>query len=51
MENYRIVPVSEYNLKERTSIARLNPNLVLIENIKTGNRKWVYRQSLRGGKN
>lgn len=48
MNNWRIVPLEDYNLKERTSLARFNSNLVLIENKKTKERKWVYKQMLKG---
>lgn len=50
MNNYRIVPFEEYNLRERTSLARMNSNLVLIEDKKTKKRKWVYKQMLGGDK-
>lgn len=48
MNNWRIVPLNEYNLRERTSVARMNPNLILIENKKTKERKWVYKQVFKG---
>ena len=48
--NWRIVPVSEYNLRERTSLARINPNLILVENIQTKERRFVYKQMFKGGK-
>lgn len=49
--NWKIVPVSEYNLRERTSLARMNPNLILVENIQTKERRFVYKQMFKGGKN
>lgn len=48
MNNWRVVPLKEYNLRERTSITRMNSNLILIENKKTKERKWVYKQILKG---
>ena len=48
MNEWKIVPLKDYNLRERTSLARFNSNLILIENKKTKERKWVYKQTLRG---
>ena len=46
---WEVVNPKDYNLKERTSLARFNPNLVLVENKRTKERKWIYKQMLKGG--
>lgn len=51
MNNWRVVPLKEYNLRERTSLSRFNSNLILIENKKTKERKWVYKQVFKGDGN
>ena len=45
---YVRVPVSEYTLADRTSLARLNGNLELVKCRKCNSKKWVYKKNRYG---
>lgn len=40
---WRIVPREQYTLKEKTSLAIMNPYMQLIECKNCKTRKWVYK--------
>ena len=45
---YVKVPRSEYTYSDLRSLAMTNPNLVLVKCKLCGQRKWVYKQMLKG---